>query len=102
MSFCYVWRTLERKTYTVPHVVNIFFIMAVSKFIFVDEMKELVIVKDLFYSDVSNMLQEKNPDVKGISERSVRHFCTSNNIRKRSNLSTEEFRKIIFLEASKV
>ena len=64
MSFCYVWRTLERKTYTVPHIVNIFFIMAVSKFIFVDEMKELVIVKDLSYSDVSNMLQEKNPDVK--------------------------------------
>ena len=48
------------------------------------------------------MLQEKNPDVKGISERNIRRFCTSNNIRKRSNLSKEEFQEIIFLEASKV
>ena len=77
-------------------------IMAFSKFVSVDEMKELVIVKDLSYSDVSNMLQEKNPDVKVISERSVRRFCSSNNIRKRSILSKEEFQKIIFLEASKV
>ena len=100
--FCYVWKTLERKTLTVPHVTNISFIMAVSKFISVDGMKELVIEKDLSYSDVSSMLQEKNPDVKGISERSVRNFCTSNNNRKRSNLSKEEFQKIIFLEVSKV
>ena len=71
MFFCYVWKTLERKTYTAPHVVNISFIMAVSKFVSVDEMKELVIVKDLSYSDKSNVLQEKNPEVKGISERSV-------------------------------
>ena len=102
VSFCYVWKTLERKTYTVPDVINISFIMAVSKFISVNEMKELVIVKDLPYSDVSNMLQKKNPDVKGISERSVRRFCSSNNVRKRLNLSKEEFQKIIFLEASKV
>ena len=71
MFFRYVWKTLERKTYTAPHVVNISFIMAVSKFVSVDEMKELVIVKDLSYSDKSNVLQEKNPEVKGISERSV-------------------------------
>ena len=40
------------------------------------------------------MLQEKNPDDKKISERSVRRFCTSNNIRKRSNLSKEEFQEM--------
>ena len=57
-------------------------------------MKGLMIVKDLSYSDRSNMLQEKNPDDKKISERSVRRFCTSNNIRKRSNLSKEEFREM--------
>ena len=65
-------------------------------------MKELMIVKDLSYSDMSNMLQEKNPDDKEISERSFRRFCPSNNIRKRSNLSKEESQKIIFFEASKV
>ena len=101
-AFFYIWKTLERNTYTAPHVVNIPFIMEVSKFISVNEMRELVIVKDLSYSDVSNMLQERNPGVKGISERSVRHFCTSNNIRKESNLSKVEFQKIISLEASKV
>ena len=76
--------------------------MAVSKFISADEMKEFVIVKDLSYSDMTNILQKKNPDAKGIPERSVRRFCTFNNIRKQSNLSKEEFQKIIFLQASKV
>ena len=94
--------SLEINTYTVLQVINISFVMAVSKFISVDKMKELVIVKDLSYSDVGNMLQERNPDVKGVSEASVRHFRTSNNIRKQSNLSKEEFQKIIFFEASKV
>ena len=82
MPFFYLWKTLEGNTYTAPHVVNIPFIVEVSKFITVNEMRELVIVKDLSYSEVSNMLQERNLGVKGISERSVRHFCTSNNIRK--------------------
>ena len=45
-------------------------------------MKEYAIVKDLSYSDVVYMLQEKNLDAKEISERSVGLFCTSNNIRK--------------------
>ena len=48
------------------------------------------------------MLQEKNPDAKGISEESVTHFCTSNNMEKQSNLSKEEFQKTIFLQASQV
>ena len=81
-SFCYVWMYLERNPYTTPHVLNLSFIMVISKFISVDEMKEPVILKDFSYSDVINMLQEKNPDAKGISERSVRCFFTSNNIRK--------------------
>ena len=97
--FLLCWKTLERKTDTTPHAINISFIMAVSKIFSVDKMKEFVIVKDLSHSDVSNMLQEKNPDVKGISEISVKRFCTSNNIRKRSNLSKEEFQKITFMEA---
>ena len=58
--------------------------MAVSKFLSFNEAKELVIVKDFSYSDVSNMLQEKNPDYTGVSERSIRRFCTSINIKKQS------------------
>ena len=96
-SFCYVWMSLERNTYTAPHVIIISFIMAVPKFISADAMKGFVIEKDLSYPDVSNMLQEKNPDARG-----VRRFSTSNNIRKQSNLSKHEFQKMIFLEASKV
>ena len=48
------------------------------------------------------MLQEKNPDTKEIFERSVWHFCTSNNIRNQSNLSKEEFETTIFLQASEL
>ena len=72
---------LERKVYTTPHVGNSSFVMVISKFIPVDEMKDLVIAKDLPYSEVSNILQEKNPHAKGISEESNRHFCTSNNMK---------------------
>ena len=78
------------------------FIMSVSRFISFDEMKELVIMKDLFSSNVRNMLQKKNPDAKEISERSVWRFCTSNNIRKQSNLSKEEFETTIFLQGSEL
>ena len=61
-SFCYISVLLERNTYTTPHVFSISFAIAVPKFISVIEMQELVIVKDLSYSDVRNMLQEKNPE----------------------------------------
>ena len=82
---------LERKTCTVSYVVNISFVMAVLKSVSDDDMKELVIVKNLHYSDVINMLQEKNSDAKGISKTSAMRLDTSNNIRKQSNLSKEEF-----------
>ena len=101
VSLCYVWMSLERNTYTTPHLINISFIIAVSKFISVIETQELVIVKDLSYSNVRNkrnMMQDKNPDYEGISERSFRRFCTSNNIRNQSDLSKEEFQKIIFFQ----
>ena len=93
---------LERNTYTTPHVLSLSFIMVISKFISVDEMKELVIMKDLSYSDVSNILEENNQHAKGISEKSFRLFCTSNNIRKWSNLGKEKFHRKIFLKASQV
>ena len=76
--------------------------MAVSRFISFDEMKEFVIMKDLFSSNVGDMLQENNPDAKEISERSVWRFCSSNNIRKQSNLSKEEFETTIFLQTSEL
>ena len=95
-SFCYVWISLERNAYAAPYVINISFIIVVSKFISVIEMQELVIVKDLSYFGVRNVLQEKNPDTERIFERSARHFCTSTNIRNQSNLNKEEFQKMIF------
>ena len=90
--------SLKRHTYTTAHVFNISFIIAVSSLISFNEMKEYAIVKDLSYSDVVYMSQEKNLDATGISERSVRLFCTSNNIRKQPK---KELQKKIFLYASK-
>ena len=46
--------------------------MMVWKFISVDEMKSIVIVKDLSSSDVRNILQEKNSDATRCSKRSVK------------------------------
>ena len=54
--FCFVWMSLERNTYKGQHVMNNSFIIAVSKFISVIEMKELVTVNDLSYSYVGIML----------------------------------------------
>ena len=102
VSFCYVWMYLQRNTYTVPHAINISFIITVSSFISVIEMQELVVVNNLSYCNVRNMLHEKNLDAGEISERSVKLFCNSNNMRNQSNLSKEEFQEIIFLQASKV
>ena len=102
VTFCYIRISLEKNTYIVSHSINICFIVAISRFISFAEMKELVIMKDMFSSNVRNMLQEKNPDTKEIFERSVWHFCTSNNIRNQSNLSKEEFETTIFLQASEL
>ena len=71
--FCYVWVSFERNTYTMPHVINISFLIAVPKFISVIEMQELVIMKDLSYSNVRNILQESR-GAEGVPERSVRRF----------------------------
>ena len=46
--------------------------MMVWKFISVDEMKSIVIVKDLSSSDVRNILQGKNSDATRYSKRSVK------------------------------
>ena len=102
VTFCYIRISLEKNTYIVSHGINICFIVAISRFISFAEMKELVIMKDMFSSNVRNMLQEKNPDTKEIFERSVWHFCTSNNIRNQSNLSKEESETTIFLQASEL
>ena len=85
--------SLERNNNTVPHVINISFIITVSNFISAAETQELVIVKDLSYYEERNMLQEKNLVAIGV-------FCTSINMRNQSNLSEEKFQKIIFLQAS--
>ena len=102
VTFCYIRISLEKNTYIVSHGINICFIVAISRFISFAEMKELVIMKDMFSSNVRNMLQEKNPDTKEIFERSVWHFCTSNNIRNQSNLRKEESETTIFLQASEL
>ena len=73
-SFCYIWVFLERNTYTTPNFINISFVIAVPKFISIIEMQELVIVKDLSYSDVRNMLQETNPEMQKEFSRDVLGF----------------------------
>ena len=92
----------QNGSYTAKHVINTFFIIAVSKFISVEESQLLVIVKHLSYFDVRNMFQGKNANAKGNSDRSFRRFCTSNNMKNKSNFSKEELQKIIFLQTSKL
>ena len=93
-SFFHVWMYLERNTYTTPRVDILSFATVISKFISVDKMKELVRIKDLSYSDVSIMLQEKNPHAKGISEISVSRYrliSENNQISVKKNFTKQSF-----------
>ena len=47
-----------------------------------DQMKELVIVKGLPYSEIKISRKEKNSHTKGISKKSVTRFDSFNNTRK--------------------
>ena len=89
MSFSFVWISLERNTYTMPHFLNLSFNLSWSNERACDSERFV-----LLWSE--NKLQEKNPHTKGISKKSVTRFGTFNNTRKWSNLSKEKSQNNLF------
>ena len=66
------------------------------------EMEDMVWKNNMTFKEISDQLQGENPGVTGLSERSVRRYCTENNIRKRSIATSEQRERVIMQEATKV
>ena len=67
--------------------------MALSSVISLDEMKSLVLTKRKTDQEISNILKERHPDMRGLSAMNVRRFCNENGIRTRTTLDDSEIEK---------
>ena len=67
--------------------------MALSSVISLDEMKSLVLTKRKTHQEISNILKERHPDMRGLSAMNVRRFCNENGIRTRTTLDDSEIEK---------
>ena len=67
--------------------------MALSSVISLDEMKSLVLTKRKTHQEISNILKERHPDMRGLSTMNVRRFCNENGIRTRTTLDDSEIGK---------
>jgi len=63
---------------------------------------DLWINDGLFYKEISELLQLRFPDLKGLSVRSIRRFCSDNNIGKKCTMSKQDLSKKVFEMQSKV
>ena len=67
--------------------------MVLSSVISLDEMKSLVLTKRKTHQEISNILKERHPDMRGLSAMNVRRFCNENGIRTRTTLDDSEIEK---------
>ena len=67
--------------------------MTLSSVISLDEMKSLVLTKRKTHQEISNILKERHPDMRGLSAMNVRRFCNENGIRTRTTLDDSEIEK---------
>ena len=67
--------------------------MALSSVISLDEMKSLVLKKRKTHQEISNLLKERNPDMRGLPAMNVRRFCNENRIRTQTTLDDSEIEK---------
>ena len=82
-----VWISVFKK-YFLTH-----YKMALSSVISLDEMKSLVLTKRKTHQEISNILKERHPDMRGLSAMNVRRFCNENGIRTRTTLDDSEIEK---------
>ena len=65
--------------------------MTLSSVISLDEMKSLVLTKRKTHQEINNILQERHPDMRGLS--AMNGFCNENGIRTRTTLDDSEIEK---------
>ena len=76
--------------------------MATALDSFVDFVREKVQRYGWSHKKISLFLQENNPGVRGLSERSVRRFCHQNDIHKTSRLDNQTLDEVVTKATSMV
>ena len=76
--------------------------MALSSVILPDEMKSLVLRKRKTHQEISNILKERHPDMRGSSVMNVRRFCNETGIRTRATLDDSEVEKEVTKSVAEV
>ena len=76
--------------------------MALSSVILPDEMKSLVLRKSKTHQEISNILRERYPDIRGSSAMNVRRFCNETGIRTRTTLDDSEVEKEVTRSVAEV
>ena len=69
----------------------------------VEEMKKYVTELELSHKDISDLLQNQNPRVRGLSASSVKRFCASHRIHKDGvKLSSAELDRLVLHTVNEV
>ena len=76
--------------------------MALSSVILPDEMKSLVLRESKAHQEISNILRERHPDIRGSSAMNVRRFCNETGIRTRTTLDDSEVEKEVTRSVAEV
>ena len=85
--FLGVWICIFKKYFLTQHK------MVLSSVISLNEMKSLVITKRKTHQEISNILKERHPVMRGVSAMNVRRFCNKNGKRIRTTLDDSEIEK---------
>ena len=66
-----------------------FFAKVMDKIVSVEAVRDLVVRKKLTHKQISEELRRANPGVRGLSEMSVRRFCSAHDIHRMSKVTDQ-------------
>ena len=85
--FWVLWICIFKKYFLTEHK------MVLSIVISLDEIKPLVLTEIKTHQEISNILKERYPNMRGLSAINVRRFCNENGKKTRTTLNDSEIEK---------
>ena len=73
-----------------------------EEYVSVDEIRNFVFKRKMTHKQISEELQQRNPGVRGLSEMSVRRFCSKYNIHQTTQISDGELDCVVLKAVSQV
>lgn len=67
-----------------------------------DTLYEKIVTRRMTYCQISQELQQLYPNIKGISARSIRRYCSDNGLHRTSRLTDHELDRVVTTSTSKV